>query len=361
MDQGETRRIELLLPMRTIILLAATAGLLVAFKAIGDTFLIVFVGIFLALVFEYPVRFVMRRTHMSRGLAATVTVLGTAVAVTLLFLLLLVPLVGSVRDFLQDLPQTVEDLRSADGLSWLGDSGAAGNVQAGAEQVSVSVPDAISAVLGVAGSFFGIFLAAFTILFICLFLLTDIANLKASLASVLAPGEDDRWLDVWERATETVSRWAIGVIVIAVIAGTIQGTTAWILGSSYAVALGVIAGLLDMIPNIGATIAGFVLVPTLWAEEGIWAALIMLIVVLVYQQLENNILTPKIQGKAVRLSGFFIIVAVTLFGALLGVLGALTAVPIAATIQIFVQELTKERRARMAALKEASAPVAADA
>jgi predicted PurR-regulated permease PerM len=361
MDQGGTRRIELLLPMRTIILLAATAGVLVAFKAIGDTFLIVFVGIFLALVFEYPVRFVMRRTRMSRGLAATVTVLGTAVAVTILFLLLLVPLVGSVRDFLQELPQTVEDLRSADGLSWLGDSGAAGNVQSGAEQVSVSVPDAISAVLGVAGSFFGIFLAAFTILFICLFLLTDVANLKRSLASVLAQGEDDRWLDVWERVTETISRWAIGVIVIAVIAGTIQGTTAWILGSSYAVALGVIAGLLDMIPNIGATIAGFILVPTLWAEEGVWAAVIMLIVVLVYQQLENNILTPKIQGKAVRLSGFFIIVAVTLFGALLGVLGALTAVPIAATIQIFVQELTKERRARIAALKEAASPTPADA
>jgi len=84
-----------------------------------------------------------------------------------------------------------------------------------------------------------------------------------------------------------------------------------------------------MIPNIGATIAGFVLVPTLWAEEGVTAAIIMLLVVLAYQQLENNILTPKIQGKAVRLSGFFIIVAVTLFGALLGVLGALTAVPIA--------------------------------
>ena len=71
------------------------------------------------------------------------------------------------------------------------------------------------------------------------------------------------------------------------------------------------------------------------------AAVIMLIVVLAYQQVENNILTPKIQGKAVNLSGFFIIVAVTLFGALLGVLGALTAVPLAATIQIFVQELTK--------------------
>ena len=138
---------------------------------------------------------------------------------------------------------------------------------------------------------------------------------------------------------------------IATIAGTVQGTTAWLLGSSYAVALGVIAGLLDMIPNIGATISGFILVPTLWAEQGIGAAVIMLVVVLVYQQLENNILTPKIQGKAVDLSAFFIIVSVTLFGALLGVLGALTAVPLAAMIQIFVQELTRTRRERVAEAK----------
>jgi predicted PurR-regulated permease PerM len=84
----------------------------------------------------------------------------------------------------------------------------------------------------------------------------------------------------------------------------------------------------------------------------------MLAVVLVYQHLENNILTPKIQGKAVQLSGFFIIVAVTLFGALLGVLGALTAVPIAATIQILIQELTKARRDRVAAAKAALEPQA---
>ena len=140
MASGETRRVELLLPVRTLILIVATIGIISAFRAIGDTFLIVFVGIFLALVFEGPVRFVMRKTRMSRGLAATVTVLGTAVAVTLLALLLLVPLVGSVRDYLQDLPSTVDQLRSAGGLSWLGDSGAAENVQSGASQVSVSVP-----------------------------------------------------------------------------------------------------------------------------------------------------------------------------------------------------------------------------
>jgi putative heme transporter len=351
--EGHGTRRELLLPIRTVLVVAAAVAVLAAFVAIGSTFLIVFLGIFLGLVFEYPVRFVMARTRWSRGLAATVTVIGTALLVTVLALLFLVPIVGSVRDFVQELPETVEKLRSSGELDWLGDTGAAENVQEGADKASASIPNAISEILGIAGSFFSVFLAAFTILFICLFFISDVENLKRALASVLMPGEDERWLGVWERVTESVSRWAIGVVVIAAIAGTTQGVTAWLLGSSFALALGVIAGLLDMIPNIGATIAGFVLVPTLWAEQGVVAAVIMLVVVLVYQQVENNILTPKIQGRAVNLSGFFIIVAVTMFGALLGVLGALTAVPLAATIQIFVQELTKARRERVAAARTA--------
>jgi predicted PurR-regulated permease PerM len=355
METAGAKRVELLLPMRTVLMVAAAIGVIAAFVAIGSTFLVVFVGIFLALVFEFPVRLVIRKTGLSRGLAATITVLGAALLVLVLALLLLAPIVGGVRDFLHGLPATVEQLRASDELAWL-DTGAGENVQSGAEKVSASVPDALSEVLGIAGSFFSVFVASFTILFVCLFLLTDVGNLKRALASVLMPGEDERWLNVWERVTESVSRWAIGVVVIATIAGTTQGVTAWLLGSSFAVGLGVIAGLLDMIPNLGATIAGFILVPAIWAEEGIGPALIMLAVVLVYQQVENNVLTPKIQGKAVNLSGFFIIVAVTLFGALLGVLGALTAVPLAAMIQIFVQELTKERRARVAAAKPAAAP-----
>jgi predicted PurR-regulated permease PerM len=354
MEPHERKRVELLVPIRTVLVVAAAFAVMAAFVAIGETFLLVFVGIFLGLVFEFPVRLVMAKTGMSRGLAATVTVLGAAVTVVVLALLLLVPMVGGVRDFLQQLPTTVEQLRESDELSWLGDSGAGKNLQSGAEEVSVSVPDAISAVLGIAGSFFTIFVASFTILFVCLFFLTDVANLKRALSSVLMPGADERWLGVWERVTESVSRWAIGVVVIAAIAGTTQGVTAWLLGSSFALAFGVIAGLLDMIPNLGATIAGAIIVPAIWAEEGLTAALIMLAVVLIYQQVENNVITPKVQGKAVNLSALFIIVSVTLFGALLGVLGALTAVPLAATIQIVIQELTKARREKVAETRAAT-------
>ena len=160
-------------------------------------------------------------------------------------------------------------------------------------------------------------------------------------------------LDVWERVTETISRWAIGAATIAVIAGVVQGGAAWILGSSDWVALMVVAGFLDLIPNLGATIAGFVLVPTLLAEKGLTAAVIMLAVVLLYQQIENSLLTPTIQGKAVDIWPVLVITSVTIFGALLGVLGALVAVPLTGSIQILVAQVTRARREGVAAAQAA--------
>ena len=216
------RRVELLLPMRTVLLVAATAGVIAAFAAIGDTFLVVFVGIFLALVFEYPVRFVMAKTGMSRGLAATVTVLGTALAVSCSRCCSSCRSSAACATSSRIFPRPSSSCASR--TSSRGSATPAlRRTCSRAEQVSASVPDAISAVLGIAGAFFSVFLACFTILFICLFLLTDIANLKRALASVLMPGEDERWLGVWERVTASVSRWAIGVVVIATIAGTTQG------------------------------------------------------------------------------------------------------------------------------------------
>jgi predicted PurR-regulated permease PerM len=355
------RFFETAITVRTLLIGALIVGLAAAVVSILDALVIVFLGIFLALVFEIPVRAFMRWTGRGRGLSATIVVLGTTVAVVVLALILLVPLVGSLRDFLHELPDIVDELRDSDELSWLGDSGAAENVQQGANELSSTIPSAISAILGVAGQAFSAGLTAFTLIFLALFLLVDMPRLKEALRSMLVPTEADRWLEVWENVTETISRWAIGAITIALIAGTTQGLTAFLLGSSYALALGLIAGFLDLIPNIGATIAGFILVPTLWAEEGITAAVIMLVVILVYQQIENNLLGPTIYGKAVNISPFFVILGVTLFGALLGVLGALVAVPVTASLQIVVLEVTKAHRARIAEIRAAAETPPAEA
>jgi predicted PurR-regulated permease PerM len=143
----------------------------------------------------------------------------------------------------------------------------------------------------------------------------------------------------------------LGNIAISIICGVIYGVSCWLLGTPFPVVMGVIAGLLDLIPMVGATIAGTILVlATL--TQGLTPALIMLGIVLVYQQFENYVLQPTILGKAADVSGFFVIVSVMIFGALLGVVGAIIAVPIIASIQIVVKELTAGRRAAMAALRD---------
>jgi len=341
------------IPVRTLLVAAGVAMLAAAVISIKDTLILVFLGVFLALVFEIPLRAFVRWTKWGRGISATIVVLGSAAAVTLLGLLLLVPMVGALRDFLKSLPDLVQQLRDSDELSWAGDSGAAENVQQGASNLSDSIPHAISSILGIAGDAFSAGLWVFTLIFLALFLLIDMDRLRGVVRLMLMPADAERWLDTWERITETVSRWAIGAIAIATIAGTVQGGTAWLLGSSYALALGLIAGFLDLIPNLGATIAGFILVPTVLAEEGLTDALIMLAVVLVYQQIENNLLGPTIYGKAVNISPFFVILGVTIFGALLGVLGALVAVPVTASLQIVLTEVTRTRRAIVAEARAA--------
>ena len=342
---------QIVISFKTLLLAVALFLLTWAVVSIRETFVVVVVGIFLGLVFEGPVRLVERKTRLGRGMAATVTVIGALIVLTLLGLVLLKPLLEGMQSFLKDLPQTVDQLKSSNELGFLKNTGAADNVSSGAQSVSNSVPDALGALVGFAGSIASLALDVFLITFICLFFLCEVAELKAALASVLPKGQEEVWLPLWDRVTTMVSRWAIGVAIIATIAGTVQGTTAYLLGSSYAVALGLLAGFLDMIPNIGATIAGFILSITLFAEEGLTAGLIMLAVVLIYQQVENSVLTPTIQGKAVKLSAFFIIISVALFGALLGVVGALIAVPVAATIQIVLGEVTKTYRAQVAAGK----------
>ena len=352
------RAVEVHVRLPTLLLIAAVVLGIAAAIAISSALIIVATGIFLAFVFDRPVGYIQKRLGWGRGVTSAVVVLGSTVLVTVLALLLLVPLVSSIIDLLKDLPQLVSDLRDSDELGWAGDSGAAENVQEGSGKLAETIPEAVGAFLGVAGKAFSTGIAAFSLIFLTLFLLIDMPRLKKALASVLMPEASTRWLRIWDAVTDSVSRWAFGAITIAIIAGTVQGGTAALLGSSYAIGLGVIAGLLDLIPTVGATIAGCILVPTLLAEEGLTAAIIMLVVILVYQQVENNLLSPTIYGKAVDISGFFIMLSVTLLGALLGVLGALVAVPVAASLQIIVREISADRRARVAA---AEAQLAAQA
>ena len=191
-------------------------------------------------------------------------------------------------------------------------------------------------------------------IFLTLFGLIDEPRLRDWIGGLLYRDKRERYLRVTDRIIHTTSRYMLGNLAISVICGTVYGVTAVILGLPYPLALAVIAGILDLVPNIGATIAG-VIIGIVALSVSLEALIVFVIVIVVYQQIENYILQPTIIGKAAKISGFTVLASVLAFGALFGLIGAIIGVPIAAALQIVVEELTAGRRARIAAADAANA------
>jgi predicted PurR-regulated permease PerM len=125
--------------------------------------------------------------------------------------------------------------------------------------------------------------------------------------------------------------------------------------------LALVVGLFDLIPQVGSTIAAIIVVGVTLIAEGALPAAILGVTILIYQQVENYLIQPAVMRQAVELSGFATIAVVIVGSALLGVVGAILAVPVAASVKIVVRELTAGRRARIAALDAGVSPVTDDA
>jgi predicted PurR-regulated permease PerM len=348
------RALTITIGIRTFLVATTLVAISFAFVAVRVAFLTIFLALFSALVLDPVVALVQRRLHLGRGAAAAVVVLSLVVFALLAAFVLLAPFVDAMRGFVDALPEIAQDIRNSSLGSWVdGHSAAPEQSQEHVKQVAEAIGHAAGGVLGVAVSAFSLVLSLVTAIFLTLFLIVDLPRLLAAVDSVLDPAGSARLQRIAPAIVTVVSRTMLGNIAISIVCGTIYGLVAWWLGLPFPLALAFIAGFLDLIPMVGATIAGVILVLAA-LSVGVPQAVIMLVVVLVYQQVENYVLQPTILGKAADVSGFFVIASVLVFGTLLGAIGAIIAVPIVASIQIVVRELTAARRAEMAALRGAS-------
>jgi predicted PurR-regulated permease PerM len=141
----------------------------------------------------------------------------------------------------------------------------------------------------------------------------------------------------------TVGGYVTGNLLISLIAGVGITVVLLIMGVPYAVALGLLVAVLDLIPLAGATIAGIVVVGVSFLHS-VPAGIVVAVFIVVYQQLENHFLQPVIYGRTVQLSPLVVLVAVLVGAALAGILGALAAIPVAGTIQVIVRDFLGHRR-----------------
>ena len=335
--------------IRTILLVAATVVVFAALASIRSVLLVIFVSVFSVAVLSPPAAAMERRFGWSRRVCSMVLLLAIVIVVAAVALVMVQAVSDAVRGLSHDLPQITDQARHSS-LGHLIDkrSGSldtltkhAGDITSGAGRVSRGV-----AHVGV--SAFGAIAVGFSVIFLTLFGLIDEPIVRGWIGSLMQRDTRERYLRITDRIVHTTSRYMLGNLAISMICGAVYGVTAAILGLPYPLALAVIAGILDLVPSVGATIAGAI-VAIVALSVGLEATIVFLIVIVVYQQLENYVLQPMIIGRAARISGFTVLASVLAFGALFGLIGAIIGVPIAAGLQILVEELTAGRRARLAA------------
>jgi predicted PurR-regulated permease PerM len=312
-DDGR-RELNVSLSLRTILLVAGLAAVAWALASIANVLLVIFVSLFGVAVLSPVVSAMERRLGWSRGLCATVLVLAIVLVLSVVALVLVQAISGSVRGFSDHLPQIVDKVRHSDLGSFVnGGSDSVDTLRKHAGDIANGVGKVSGGVAHVGVSAFGAVTLVFSVVFLTLFGLIDEPRWRDWIGSLLYRDKRERFLRVTDRIIHTTSRYMLGNLAISVICGTVYGLTALLLGLPYPLALAVIAGILDLVPNIGATIAG-VIIGIVALSVSLEALIVFLVVIVVYQQIENYILQPTIIGKAAQLSGFTVLASVLAFG-----------------------------------------------
>jgi predicted PurR-regulated permease PerM len=350
-DRPPAQRVEIVVPVRTLLVLLAFGALVVLAIVSLGTLLSIFLATVIALGLDPPVSALVRR-GWRRGIAALTAFGALFAAVVAIVLATAGPVWDQIVEFVGQLPELWDELtQTAVFEEFISTADADDTIREALRDLAAGLPEAATALLGAAGGAFGSVLSLVTLTFLALFLVMERPMITDWLFGFTTPAVEQRWRPVVEDSIQAVSSSLVGNIAISVVAGTVAGVSAWALGLPFPVVLAVIAGFLDLIPQVGATIASIILV-LVALTVGTTEAIVMLVIQLIYQQVENYIVYPIVYRRAVELSGFTTIVAVLIAGSILGVVGAILAVPFAAVIKTVLREAGAPRRARMEALRQ---------
>ena len=348
------QRVEVIFPVRTLLVLLAFGSVVVLAVFSLGTLLSIFVAAVLALGLD-PVVAALERRGWGRGRASLAVFAALFVAATALVMLTAAPLWEEILEFANALPGYWDDLTQTAAFEDLTQTaGADDSIRNALKDLAAGLPDAANALLGIAAGVFGSVLSLVTLTFLSLFLLMERVTITNWLFGFATPQVERRWRPVLENSISAVSSSLIGNVAISLVAATVAGLSAWAFGLPFPIVLAVITGFLDLIPQVGATIAAVILVAVALTVSTP-AAIGMLIIQLIYQQVENYIVYPIVYRRAVEISAFTTIVSVLIASSILGVVGAILAVPFAAVIKIVLHEAGAPRRARMAALRDQQA------
>ncbi len=342
------------IPTRTIVkVLAVTFAFigLLYFAYMTRTILVWLITAFaLALALNPAVARFQRYIPKRNRLVATMLVFVLLIAaISALAVLLLPPLISQTEQLVVDLPHYTNELTKPG--TFTGDIIQRYDL---VDRIKASQSDLVSRLSDAGGTFIGVVSGLFT---------SIIASLTVFGLTFFMLMEGPTWINLfWRTQTNkhrrerlqrlagdmylAVGGYVVGKLVAALLAGLSTTITLMILGEPFAVPLGLIVGILSIMPLIGATI-GAVIVVAATLFTSVSDAIIMAIFFTIYQQIENNIIQPVIFNRAVSVSPLLVFISVLLGTAVGGILGALIAIPVTASLQILVKDIYQHRQVKL--------------
>ena len=337
--------------LRTVLVIVGVVLALYLIYRVRKPLSWIFIAGFLAIALAGPINFLGR--FMRKGFAVALVYVLLILIPVVIAALLVPPIVEQVNLLIQNVPQYAADLsdfvQRNDRLRSLEENyNITAELQKQASTLPARAGDAASILsnigLGVVNSVF----AGVTILILSVFMVGSGRTWLDWLARRQGP-EHGEWMDrLFNRIGRAVGNYVAGALGQALIAGVLAWIVLLILGVPYAGSLAVIIFLLDLVPLVGATLGAIIVGIITLFNDFPRDTIAWIIWSVVYQQVENSVIQPRIQARALEVHPFVVLVSVLFGSTLFGIVGALIAIPVAAAIQISITEYNRFRQQTLA-------------
>ncbi len=320
---------------------AVTVGLVEALVTVSSVLVLIGLALFIAVGLEPAVSWLAR--HRFPRWAAVTTVVVAGFALVGGFLALAIPvLVDQAGQLVAQLPGYLQS--AEDHNSLLGQLNDRFHLQQNLDQVlsGGSLPNVAGGVLGAGAAVFSALGSTLIVVVLTIYLLADLPRVRAGLYRLAPDSRRPRVILIGDEIIAKVGAYVLGNLAISIISGAV--TVIWLLtfGVPYALLLGLFVAILDLVPVVGSTIGGIVASLVALTVSPLTALLTAGFYVL-YRLVEDYLLVPRIIGRVMKVPALLTVIAVLLGAGLLGIIGALVAIPLAAALLLVLREVITPR------------------
>lgn len=342
-DQPEKKTNEMRWPpllylVKATTVIVLTGAIFVAVYYARNILLLVIISAIIAIGLEPIISGVMRILHVNRVLTISIAILIALILIALFALFVAPPLVNQITELSQAIPGTLERLSQRD--DWLGQ--VLSENQKPIQDFIAGLPSriikSVGTIVGITGQIGRFIINIITVIVLILFFVNQIPGLAKRVSLLFEPSRRAVAIEIIDKMIAKIGSFVSGNLITSAICTITTYIALLLLGVPYSIPLAMWVGITDLIPQIGAFM-GALPVAIIAFYHSFWTGIIAVVFFILYQQIENFLITPKVMQKAVNLTPSSVLIATLIGGALAGIVGILLALPVTAMIKVFLTDI----------------------